>query len=106
MNKHINIELLDPNLQDYDVFDLYVTRQVPKLYSIDIRNIINKVGDRKINEDEVSNVLDLITVYLWQRGIYKIVIDIDERNKLLEPVKEMTLEEIEKKLGHKVKIVN
>ena len=43
---------------------------------------------------------------MYQERIHKFVVDIDERNRSLAPAKEMTLEEIEAELGHKVKIVN
>ena len=107
MNKHINIELVDPCLPSEDdyIFDLdqYVSR--PTLCECDICNIINKIGDHRITDDEMKDAIDLLAVYFYQQKIYKMIIDIDQRNCSLEPAKEMTLEEIEKKLGHKVKIV-
>ena len=107
MNKIINIELKDPNLeQDRYGYEYVRIPNYPRLFSHEINNIINKFDGRKITEDEAMDALDLISLYIYQEGIHKIVVDIDERNSGLEPAKEMTLEEIEAKLGHKVKIVN
>ena len=107
MNKIINIELKDPNLeQDSYGYEYVRIPNYPRLFSHEISNIINKFDGRKITEDEIMDALDLISLYIYQERIHKIVIDIDERNRFLEPAKEMTLEEIEKKLGYKVKLVS
>ena len=94
MNKRIDIILVDPDINR------------PELFPDEICNIINKFGDRKISHDEISNAYDVLTMYLYQNDLYRISLDVDARNKRLEPAKEMTLEEIEKELGYKVKIVN
>ena len=101
MNKIITIELKDPNLEP----DRY-GYEYPRLFSHEINNIINKFDGRKITKDEAMDALDLISLYIYQEKIYKFVVDIDERNLCLSPAKEMTLEEIEAELGHKVKIIN
>ena len=107
MNKIINIELVDPDLeQDRYGYEYVRIPNYPRLFSHEINNIINKFDGRKITEDEAMDALDLISLYIYQEGIHKIVVDIDERNRGLEPAKEITLEEIEAELGHKVKIVN
>ena len=108
MNKIINIELKDPNLeQDGYGYEYVHIPNYPRLFSHEINNIINKFDGRKITEDEAMDALDLISLYIYQERIHKIVIDIDERNENLAPAsKEMTLEEIEKELGHKVKIIS
>ena len=108
MNKIINIELKDPNLeQDRYGYEYVRIPNYPRLFSHEINNIINKFDGHKITEDEIMDALDLISLYMYQERIHKIVIDIDERNENLAPAsKEMTLEEIEKELGYKVKIVS
>ena len=107
MNKIINIELKDPNLeQDSYGYEYVCIPNYPRLFSHEITNIINKFDGRKITEDEAMDALDLISLYMYQERIHKFVVDIDERNRCLAPAKEMTLEEIEKKLGYKVKIVS
>ena len=105
--KIIDIELKDPDLEpDRYGYECACVPNHPILFSHEIDNIINKFDGRKITEDEVLDALDLISLYIYQERIHKIVVDIDERNRFLEPAKEMTLEEIEKKLGYKVKIVS
>ena len=108
MNKHIDIKLVDPELpnlpNDYDRIPVQIIR--PRLYSDEICNIINKFDDKRVSNDEMLNALDVITMYLYQNELYNLWLYIDERNKALDPYKEMTLEEIEKELGYKVKIVN
>ena len=108
MNKRIDIRLIDPKLpnlpNDYDRIPVQIIR--PRLYSDEICNIINKLDDRRVSNDEMLNALDVITMYLYQNELYNLGLYIDNRNKELDPYKEMTLEEIEKELGYKVKIVN
>ena len=107
MNKIINIELKDPNLeQDGYGYEYVRIPNYPRLFSHEINNIINKFDGHKITEDEIMDALDLISLYIHQERIYKFVVDIDERNSSLAPAKEMTIEEIEEKLGYKVKIVS
>ena len=107
MNKIINIELKDPNLeQDSYGYEYVRIPNYPRLFSHEINNIINKFDGHKITEDEIMDALDLISLYIHQEGIHKIIVDIDERNRSLAPAKEMTIEEIEAKLGYKVKIVS
>ena len=103
MNKIINIELK----QDSYGYEYVRIPNYPRLFSHEINNIINKFDGRKITEDEAMDALDLISLYIYQERIHKIIVDIDERNRGLAPAsKEMTLEEIEKELGYKVKIVS
>ena len=112
MNKFIDIKLIDHDLEDVfeegygNEFIRLDKERTPRLYYCDVRNIINKFGDRKISWEEMTDALDLITSYFYQEGLCKLVLDIDDRNFQLEPAKEMTLKDIEKKLGYKVKIVS
>ena len=99
MNKRIEVNLIDPD------FSHSLCQEFPTLYGIDIRNIIDKFGDRKITDEDAADALDLIAVYFWQRRIHRMVLDIDARNEALAPVKEMTIAEIEKQLGYSIKIV-
>ena len=113
--KILNIELKDTNLEQ-DMYDhelvhipehhiLFSSPEYPTLFNHAIDNIVNKFNGRKITKDEVADALDLISLYIYQERLCKLVVDIDERNKFLAPAKEMTMEEIEKELGYKVKIV-
>lgn len=105
--KIIDIELKDPDLEpDRYGHEFTCVPKYPILFSYEIDNIINRFDGRKITKDDIKDALDLISLYIYQEKIHRIVVDIDERNRFLTPAKEMTLEEIEKELGHKVKIVS
>lgn len=70
---------------------------------IHIPNIINNIGE--VSEDELQEAINTIIVYMAKDRIDGMTIDLDHRNEYYAPAKEMTIAEIEKKLGHKVKIV-
>lgn len=104
MSKRIVIELqelagFNPLTGSYWEYDSEHTR----LYKDEYPNVYL---DKKPTDDELDHAIDVIvTDMLYRQGrIY--YIDLDRRNEALAPVKEMTLEEIEKELGHKVKVVN
>lgn len=61
--------------------------------------------DRDVTDDECINAMQLIATYFMQHEVNHIILDLEERNDALTPTKEMTIEEIEKQLGHKIKIV-
>ena len=84
------------------------SRDSTYLYADDCPNIIKKVNDihGEITEEDLANAIDVLISAFVKRKVYSIVIDINERNTEYAPAKEMTLKEIEKKLGYKVKIVD
>lgn len=97
MRKTLEINLIDPSMDD----NMLEYGYTPKLYKEECQHIINN-ADENADLDQVLN--DLISI-ISKRRLCSIIIDIDGRNKQLAPAKEMTIEEIEKKLGHKIKIV-
>lgn len=74
-----------------------------KLYDYEYPNIFIK---ECYTDDEIDRAINLIITYLKDCNINKLLIDLDIRNKKLEPAKKMTLEEIEEKLGYKVEIID
>lgn len=84
------------------------SRDSTYLYADDCPNIIKKVNDihGEITKEDLANAIDVLISAFVKQKVYSMVIDIDERDSEYAPAKEMTLEEIEKKLGYKVKIVN
>lgn len=58
-----------------------------------------------VYEEEAFEAMDILARYLYQNKCTKVVYNFEGRNKKLAPAKEMTVAEIEKALGHKVKIV-
>lgn len=61
--------------------------------------------DRDVTADECIEAMQLIATYFMQNKVNHIILDLEERNDFLTPVKQMTLEEIEKELGYKINIV-
>ena len=61
--------------------------------------------DHKITDEDFEKALDVLITKFMQDGLYYVVVDLEERNESRTPVKEMTMEELEKALGCKVKIV-
>lgn len=81
----------------------------PMICHFDCDNILNHLseenGDVKISSEDFMKATDTIIKYMFDNKMFDIFIDINERNNMLEPAKEMTIAEIEKELGHKIKIV-
>lgn len=75
----------------------------PTIDPMHIPNIINNVGE--VSEDELQEAINKIIVYMAKDRIDGMTINLDYRDKCYSPAKEMTIAEIEKELGYKVKIV-
>ena len=110
MRKRIEVKLVDPNFKE-DTYYYCCNKTVPKrdhprIYYNDCPNIIKHCGKSKMSEEYITDLLDTLVTYFYENDIQSIVVDLEQRDRYLEPAKEMTLEEIEKKLGYKVKIVS
>lgn len=75
----------------------------PTIKPTDIPNIINNVGE--VSEDDFQEAINKILVYMVEDRIDGMTINLDHRDQCYSPAKEMTIAEIEKELGYKVKIV-
>ena len=75
----------------------------PTIKPTDIPNIINNIGE--VSEDDLQEAINKIIVYMTKDRIDEMTINLDRRDKCYTPAKEMTIAEIEKELGYKVKIV-
>lgn len=74
------------------------------LSEAECRNILKAMNFHQPTEDEVSDAINILLAHLYykrQSGTYA---DVDIMNDKASQ-KEMTISEIEKELGHKVKIV-
>lgn len=80
-----------------------------KLFILDGRDYKNYPylfeGDA-VCEQEALEAMDTLIRYLYQNKEVQIIYDLEYRNKALAPAKEMTMTEIEKALGYKVKLIN
>ena len=61
--------------------------------------------DHEVTNDELNNAINVIVTSLMQKKSNFIMVDLERREEMFTPTKEMTIEEIEEKLGHKIKII-
>lgn len=110
-NKSIVIKVEDLPLEDLS-FDLVTeltifSKEGPYIDDRDCQHIIDNLNrDTEITVEELNHALDIVTAYFVKHRINWLVLDINDRNKVLAPAKEMTINEIEKELGYKIKIVD
>lgn len=69
------------------------------------KHIISSLDHYPPTADEVKKAICILTGRLIYRSVWNMESDIDSLNMSLSPPKEMTVAEIEKELGYKVKIV-
>ena len=105
-NKSIVIKVEDPLFDPITPITAFSAKG-PFIYDCDCQHIIDNLNrDTEITVEEFHNALDIVIAYFVEESINGLVLDIKKRNKMLAPTKEMTIDEIEEKLGYKVKIVN
>ena len=104
-NKSIVIKVEDPSFEPITPITAF-SKEGPFIYDCDCQHIINNLNsDTGITVDELNHALDIVTAYFVEHCINRLVLDINKRNKILATAKEMTIDEIEKELGYKIKIV-
>ena len=96
MSKLIKVKILDDkNCNDFC-----------RLYDDDIPNISKKFAGKIVSVDDYFKALGTVLAYIYCHYITGNEIAIKSIDDAQVTVKEMTLEEIEEELGHKVKIVS
>ena len=104
-NKSIVIKVKDPSFDPITPTTTF-SKEGPFIYDRDCQYIIDNLNrDTEIKVEELNHALDIVTAYFVEHCINGLVLDINERNKILAPAKEMTIDEIEKELGYKIKII-
>lgn len=106
MSKTLEIELVDP---DFEPLYWVHKEQYPVLHEIDCTNILDKLKGTigtEISHKDVELAIDILIDHFVKNGLYKMAVDISERDRLAVPPKEMTMEDIEKALGYKIKIIS
>lgn len=104
-NRKITVKLNEPDDELKNLMGIdgrFKLNKPPRIFTCEYPNIC--LG-HKITDDEIVHAMDVIATYFMQTGKNGIEVILEEREKSLTPAVEMTMEEIEKKLGHKVKIV-
>ena len=102
MNKRIYIDLKNTEMGSFVDFGNSICKSTFGLKADEYPYIYLK---HDITEDEFNKAIDTIITYFMQQKMYTMIVDLDDRNEHYMPTKEMTIDEIEKELGHKVKIV-
>lgn len=101
MKKKIEIRVIDP---DFTILQ-EIAGEHPIISPCECLNIMDKFKGRDISRDDVIESIDLITAYLVQENLYAIDCVVAERDASLAPEKEMTISDIEKELGYRIKII-
>lgn len=109
MSKFLKIQVVDDDqayLYGGDDSRLLRPCANPSLTREECEYIINKAKEeRHFHENEEAYFIDNMIRIFVEKELSRMTISIDGRNNSYKPRKEMTLEEIEKELGYKVKIV-
>lgn len=123
MRKKLIIKVSDPDfIKSYESWDDYFIDErrgviIPKntdlsfpyLHPSDCPNILNRTSytpnGTDYNRVKFDNALNTIVAHFVKAHINTLEVDISERDQRLSPVKEMTISEIEEKLGYKIKVV-
>lgn len=98
MGKTLEIKLKCKKLYSDEILG-----EVPVLDSTECKHILDKIG--LVTVDEMSRAIDTLIVWFCQERLHELDADISERDQLFAPPKEMTIGEIEKVLGYKIKII-
>lgn len=99
----INLKGTNTNISNIEVVNALMDRAHTTLTGEDYPYIYL---DHKITDEDFEKAIDIVITKFMQDGLYYVVVDLEERNESRMPVKEMTMEELEKVLGYKVKVVN
>lgn len=112
MSKKLVVKIEDPNVNKIKYTDTDLFDPEPQIPNLDLHDCPNVVGHvrKKLGHsatiDDVIYALDVLAAYISENDIYSFKVDISERNNSLRPAKEMSIEDIEKELGYKIKIVS
>lgn len=96
MNKALRIDVVDPSFIP-DGYDH------PRIRIYECEHILKSCENESMND--VEKAINTLINHFVTKNLYTMIIDIDKRNKALAPAKEMTIGDIEKELGYKIKIV-
>ena len=95
LEKRLRIKLFEENT--------LMGNQYPLLYDTDYPNIYL---DHKITKEEFDEAITVIITKFMQDQLSEVEIFLKERNDAFAKRKEMSIKDIEKELGYKIKIVD
>ena len=99
MDKYLKISIKDSTMPK----NMPVGYDERVIYSSEIQNIINTIGD--ITVEDLKTAIDVLLVHFAENNLTSMCIDVRKRDLVHVPVKEMTINDIEKELGYRIKIV-
>ena len=100
--KRIEIKLIDPNLFSNDECKIFgLPHCIPRIKESECYHILENTR----TDVSLEDALNVLIREMFSRNTNEIIIDINGRNNSYKHTMEMTLEEIEAELGHKIKIV-
>lgn len=97
--KIIEVKIYDPEIS------VRLAGKRPTISPCECPNIMDKFEGRAISVDDVIESMDLITAYLVRENSWGGSYFVGERELSLAPEKEMTISDIEKELGYRIKII-
>ena len=99
MDKYLKISIKDLTMPK----NMPVGYDEQVIYPSEIQNIINTIGD--ITVEDLETAVDVLLVHFAKNNLTSMRIDVCKRDLVHVPVKEMTINDIEKELGYRIKIV-
>lgn len=100
MDKYLKISIKDSTMPK----NMPVGYDKRVIYPSEIQNIINTIGDN-ITVEDFETAVDVLLVHFAKNNLTSMCIDVRGRDLAHVPVKEMTINDIEKELGYRIKIV-
>lgn len=105
MSKKLEIRVVDTNLVSEPGLSSDLKHEHPHICYNEYNYIDKALLCKTVDINNISDVIACLIRYIGMNRLEYIVCDINEVNKDFAPAKEMTITEIEKELGYKIKIV-
>lgn len=105
MSKKLEIRVVDTNFAPEPESRSYLKDERPHICYNEYNYIDKALLGKAVDINNISDVVACLIRYIGMNGLENIVCDINEFNKNFAPAKEMTIGDIEKELGYKIKIV-
>ncbi len=105
MSKKLEIRVVDTDLVSEPGLRSELKHERPHIYYNEYNHIDKALLFKTVDINNVSDVIACLIRYIGMNRLEYMVCDINEVNKYFAPAKEMTIDDIEKELGYKIKIV-
>lgn len=105
MSKKLEIRVVDTNLVSEPGLRSDLKYERPRIRYNEYNHIDKALLFKTVDINNISDILGCLIRYIGMNELEYVVCDINVVNKSFAPAKEMTIAEIEKELGYKIKIV-